>query len=283
MEERLAVLALVLSGIAWGTTWIPLKHFAGLGLRGVEVTFLSYGAVGVATLPLIWRERASWRSQQRLLLVGALAGGAANVCFVSGIMFGEVVRVMLLFYLTPVWAVLGARLLLGERLSYTRASAVGTAVLGAVMILGGPKVLTQPVAPADALGLGAGIFYAAQTVVFRAADRVPVLSKALSVFLACGVLSGWLWALWVRGPLPVAFPVWLELVAFAGAWIGVAMWTTMYGVTHLEAGRAAVLLVFELVVAVVSAVVLGHERLSAVEWSGAALILGASLLEARQS
>jgi drug/metabolite transporter (DMT)-like permease len=71
------------------------------------------------------------------------------------------------------------------------------------------------------------------------------------------------------------------LLAFAGVWIGAAMWTTMYGVTHLEAGRAAVLLVFELVVTVVSAMLADSARLSLLESFGAVLIVGAALLDAR--
>jgi drug/metabolite transporter (DMT)-like permease len=57
----------------------------------------------------------------------------------------------------------------------------------------------------------------------------------------------------------------------------------MYGVTHLEAGRSSVLLVFELVAAVLSAMLIGGERLSGIEWIGAALIVSAALIEARVS
>jgi drug/metabolite transporter (DMT)-like permease len=60
-----------------------------------------------------------------------------------------------------------------------------------------------------------------------------------------------------------------------------AMFLTVYGVTHLEAGRSAILLVFELVAAVVSAMWIGGERLDGLEWIGAALITGAALIEAR--
>jgi drug/metabolite transporter (DMT)-like permease len=102
-SERLAVAALFVSGLLWGLTWIPLKHFAAQGLNGLGMTLVGYGVVGVAALPLIWRERRSWKPQSAQLLFAALAGGAANVCFVVALMFGDVVRVMLMFYLAPVW------------------------------------------------------------------------------------------------------------------------------------------------------------------------------------
>jgi drug/metabolite transporter (DMT)-like permease len=51
-------------------------------------------------------------------------------------------------------------------------------------------------------------------------------------------------------------------------------------VTHLEAGRAAILLVFELVAATLSAMWIAGERLNGIEWMGAVLIVAAALLEA---
>ena len=279
--ERLAVAALFVSGLLWGLTWIPLKHFANNGLSGLGITLTSYGIVGLFALPLIWRQRAAWRPQWMLLVTAALTGGAANVCFVSGLALGEVVRVMLMFYLAPVWGVLGARLFLGEALCAPRVAGVVMAVIGAALVLGGPELLSAPISASDLLGLAAGLLYAIQNIAFRAADRVPVLSKALAVFTGCGLISGLLFPL-TGGSLASVTPfVVLQLVLFAGVWMMAAMWTTMYGVTHLEAGRASVLLVFELVAAVASAMLIGGERLSPLEWLGALLITGAALLEAR--
>jgi len=280
-SERLAVAALFVSGLLWGLTWIPLKHFAAQGLSGLSMTLLGYGVVGMAALPLIWMERGSWRPQSVQLFSAALTGGAANACFIAALMFGDVVRVMLMFYLAPVWGVLGARLFLGEPITRWRLIGVAMAVIGAVLVLGGPQLLSTPMSRAELLGLTAGLLYAVQNIIFRAADRVPVLSKALSVFTGCAVVSAVLFP-FAGGTLPpISMTLSLQLIAFCGIWMVLAMWTTMYGVTHLQAGRAAVLLVFELAAAVASATIIGAERLSALEWLGAALITAAALLEAR--
>jgi len=74
-----------------------------------------------------------------------------------------------------------------------------------------------------------------------------------------------------------------QLLGFAGIWMLIAMVVTAWWVSHLEAGRAAILLVFELVAAVVSAMWIAGERLDGTEWIGAVLIVGASLLEARSN
>ena len=280
-SERLAVAALFVSGLLWGFTWIPLKHFAAQGLSGLGMTLLGYGVVGVGALPLIWLQRRSWKPQSGWLISAALAGGAANVCFVTALMRGEVVRVMLMFYLAPVWGVLGARVFLGEPITRLRLTGVIIAVVGAVLVLGGPQLLAAPISLAEVLGLAAGLLYAAQNIVFRAADRVPVSSKALSVFVGCAFVSATLFPVAGDALPPISVTLTVQLIVFSGIWMLLAMWTTMYGVTHLEAGRAAVLLVFELAAAVASATIIGSERLSGLEWFGAALITAAAFLEAR--
>ena len=95
-ETRLAFAALMGSGVAWGLIWIPLKFFAAAGLNGQVLGLSVYALIGLATLPLIWRERAAWRGELRLLLLIGLFFGWANMAFTSAIMMGSVVRAMLL-------------------------------------------------------------------------------------------------------------------------------------------------------------------------------------------
>lgn len=279
--EALAVASLLVSGLIWGLMWIPLKWFAQRDLSGLALVLCTYGVVGVAALPVLWRQREAWREQTRWLVLAGLFGGIANCCFITALMFGEVVRVMLLFYLAPVWGVLGGALVLGERTTPARVIGLALAVIGALLVLGGLEALAQPLATADLLGLASGLFYALTNIASRAGDRIPLASKSLIVFTGCAVVSGLLFPA-LGATLPAVDPkLALLLLAFAGLWLTSAMWTTMYGVTHLEAGRSSVLLVFELVAAVLSAMLIGGERLSGAEWLGAACIVTAALIEAR--
>jgi drug/metabolite transporter (DMT)-like permease len=281
--ETLAVVSLLASGVIWGLMWMPLKFFAAQGLTGLAMTLSTYGLVGAVALPFIWMQRQAWRPQAHLLLMAGLFGGIANSCFITALMFGEVMRVMLLFYLAPVWGVLGGAVFLGERITLARAAGMALAVVGAVLVLGGSEALARPFARSDLLGLASGLFYAITNIVSRAGDRIPIASKSLVVFTGCGVVSALLFPLFGGGYPQVSPLLTLSLLGFAGLWLTSAMWTTMYGVTHLEAGRSSVLLVFELVAAVLSAMLIGGERLSGIEWIGAALIVSAALIEARVS
>lgn len=282
-QSRLAVAALLLAGLLWGLTWIPLKYFGSQGLNGLTLTMMSYGMVGALALPWLLYRRDTWWPQRNLVLMIAIVGGLANVCFLSAILRGEVVRVMLLFYLAPVWGVLGGRLFFGEPLTRLRVLGVATAVIGAFLLLGGVDVIAAPPGIVDLLALASGMLYASQNLFTRAADRTPLDAKSLVVFAGCGLISCAI-VLGTGQQLPKMPPLLLgQLFGFAGIWMLAAMVVTAWGVSHMEAGRAAILLVFELVAAVVSAMWIAGERLDGIEWVGAMLIVGAAMLEARPS
>jgi len=71
------------------------------------------------------------------------------------------------------------------------------------------------------------------------------------------------------------------LLALGLLWVIPGTLATFYGVARLDAGKAAILLLAELVVGVFSAVLIGGEHLSMNEIVGGALILTAAVIEAR--
>jgi drug/metabolite transporter (DMT)-like permease len=231
---------------------------------------------------------SAWRSEWRWLLLLAAAGGWANAAFVHAMALGDVVRVMLLFYLSPVWAVLGGWLLLGERFSWRRAAAVGLALFGAFWVIGGGAAFNASLSAADALALTAGLAFAANNLVARRAQRLPMAAKTIAVFLGSGVAAGL--TLLASGESlgtvasslgGLGWGLGLGLAAYALVWTALATATWQFGVTHVEAGRAGVILVAELVVGVVSAAIFGDEHLSLLAWLGAGLVTLAAVLEAR--
>src|SRR5690606_22274484 len=107
--------------------------------------------------------------------------------------------------------------------------------------------------------LASGMLYASQNILTRAADRTPLDAKSLVVFVGCGLMSATI-VLATGQQLPELPPLLVgQLLGFAGIWMLIAMVVTAWGVSHLEAGRAAILLVFELVAAVVSAMWIAGE------------------------
>jgi drug/metabolite transporter (DMT)-like permease len=276
---RLAISALLLAGTLFGLMWLPLKYFAAQGISGLVLSLMTYGSVGVLGIPILLSQFKQWRRQKFLLFAGGFFGGATNVAFVYAMMNGSVMRVMLLFYLAPIWSVLGARFLFHEVLTPLRLTAVAMAFCGAVLVLGGPGIFSTPLSIIDLVALASGVFCAGQNLSSRAAEQVPVMSKTVAILFGCGLLSALLLPLTGQAIPSIFLNQFLQLVGFGFFWLVTALWVTMYGVTHLEASRSAVLLVVELAVAVISALIIGGERLSAVGWAGAALITTAALIE----
>jgi drug/metabolite transporter (DMT)-like permease len=257
-----------------------MQALAAAGVPGPALAVFSYGGVGALGLPLLWRTHARWRPRWRRLLLIALLGGWANASFILSLTLGDVVREMLLFYLAPAWSVLGARVALGERVRLRRWLAVALALAGAFLVIraGGP-IRAGTLSVADLLAVSSGLAFAGNNLATRSAAAIPVAAKTVAAMIGCGLLSG-LVLLALHEPLAApSLPAAAGVAAFALLWVAVGSSTTSYGVTHLEAGRAALIILSELVSAVVSASLIKNRPPSALEVAGGLLILCAAAID----
>jgi drug/metabolite transporter (DMT)-like permease len=267
--------------VLWGLTWLPLKHFGAVGIQGPLVTLTAHGSVGLLALPLLVASRRSWRFAWPSLALIGVFGGLANLAFATAIMSGEVTRVMALFYLLPAWGVVLARVLLHEPIDAQRLLSLGCALVGAFLVLGGPRIFVAPPSWVDAIAILSGFSLAVNNVVFRKTQRVGVATKVAAVFvgsLAWGVFTVALG--WGVQPVSATPRDWLEVVGFGLVWILLATAGTLFGVNHLAAGRSSVLILMELVTAVVSSSLLLRRLPDASACVGGALILVSALVEA---
>ncbi|MGV0055809.1 DMT family transporter [Stutzerimonas xanthomarina] len=267
---------LVTGAVAWGLGWLPLHHFASVGLVGMPLVLLVYGLLSLFAIPVLWFERRAWMPQRNGLLAIAVCGGGATAALVTALAIGEVVRVMLLFYLAPVWGVLGGWLLLGERLTPLRIGALLLAMLGIALTLNISSALTHPLSGSDWLALAAGLGFSLNNLATRAADQVPLASKTLAPFLGSALIAVVLCPVLGEYPPPLSLTLSWQIGLMALGWL-LSMAAVQYGVSHIEAGRAAVLVVFELVAAVLSSAWLGNQAIGTHEWLGAALVMIAAL------
>ena len=282
MSRALPALALVFNAFVWGVSWWPFRRLEALGLHPLWATALIY-LLAVATIscvsPRAWGQL--WRARSLWWLV--LASGTTNAAFNWGVTIGDVVRVVLLFYLMPLWAVLLARLLLGERLTALAGLRVLLALAGAAIVLwpagGGWPV---PRGLADALGIIGGFSFALNNVMLRREAHQPEMARSLAMFVGGSVVAGGLaLALGsqgiVPGPPALALP-WALTALALGLIFLVGNLALQYGAARLSANATAVVMITEVLFASVSALALGAGQLSAPLLLGGALILGAALL-----
>ncbi len=252
-----------------------------MGLQGIGLIFFAYGLLSITLMPMLIRQLSLWRGHLKVMLLIGLFGGGANLAFTYALINGDVIRVMVLFYLLPVWGVAGGRLFLHEQIDAWRYLGVFLAIGGAFFILGGFDVLDKPPSWIDLIALLSGLFFAMNNLLFRGAQAVPVSSKIGSMFLGCFSLAGVLLLAGIESfPSGVSEDAWLMLALYAWFWLLLANIGSQWSVTHMEAGRSSIIIIFELITAVISATVIAGESMSLLEYMGGALIMTAAFIEA---
>ena len=284
-KPEVGAVAGVLSGaLVWGLIWYPYRMLQEAGISGgvaTLLTFLLSMLFDSAWLPRLRKElpgMGSWG----LLLVGS--AGAANFGYVLAMLHGDVMRVLLLFYLAPLWTVLLSYWLLGERLNRYGYLVIALSLGGAFVMLWDPQQgWPLPQNFSEWMGMAAGMCFALSNVVSRRAAHMSVEAKSHSVWLGTALLT--LPLLWFQGGawselLSIDFEHGVVLLILGMVMCSVS-YAVQYGVTHLHSNRAMLLFLFELVIAAVSSYLLAGEEMQLRDWGGAALIVSASLLSGK--
>lgn len=276
-----AVAALFAGATVWGLIWYPYRLIEAAGMSGLLATTLTY-AVALLLGVVLFRRQLRGARIDRWLVAIALASAGCNLGYVLAVLHGEIMRVLLLFYLAPLWTVLLARLLLDERLTRAGLAVVALSLAGAAIMLWHPDTgLPWPRQGAEWLGLAAGFLFALSNVLIRRADHYGIALKSMAVFTGI-VMIGTLGILVVE---PATVPAmsgrgWALLLA-VGLVLLVINPVVQYGLVRVAAGRAVVIFLFELVVAAFASWWLAGEVMGAREWFGGALIVAASLFSAK--
>jgi drug/metabolite transporter (DMT)-like permease len=282
-KQNVMPIAGILSGaLVWGLIWYPYRVLQDAGISGPLATLITYLLAmlfGFFMLPRVVREirSAGWWA---LYLV--LSAGWANFGYVLAMLHGEVMRVLLLFYLAPVWTILFSFWLLGERLNRYGYAVIGLSLGGAFTMLWEPALgMPFPQNRSEWIGLSAGMGFALSNVVSRRASHLSVEAKSFSIWFGTVVLTlpllGWQGGWEIRG---IDAESWL-ILGLLGLALCACSFAVQYGVTHMPANRAMLLFLFELVVAAIASYFLANEAMGLRDWIGAALIISASLLSGK--
>jgi drug/metabolite transporter (DMT)-like permease len=282
--------ALLAGASLWGVVWYPYRVLAGAGLDGIWSTAITYVlalAIGVAIFP---RHAARLVRMPRIAILMGLAIGWSNLAYVLGVLEGDVMRVLLLFYLAPLWTVPIAWLVLRERLDAAGIAVMALAFAGAMVILWRPHIgMPWPAERAEWLGLAAGFLFALGNVLVRKLDTMTDAGKSIVIW--AGVTLAAVTYLPASHVAPgaavnIALEQW-PIVGGIGAAVVAMSLAMQYGLGRMAANRAIVILLFELVVAAIASWLLTDETMRLQDWIGGALIVIASLasgwLEARGS
>lgn len=278
----LPALALVFNTLVWGVSWWPFRELNARGLHPLWATVLVFVAA-VIVVGLLRPRAFGHLLRTPTLWVLMLAAGTTNAAFNWAVVIGDVVRVVLLFYLMPLWVVVLARWLLKEALTLRAAARVLLALAGAAIVLwpeGGG--LPVPRAASDWLALLGGFTFALNNVMLRREAHQPDESRALAMFLGCVLVAGVLaCALALRGQVawpPVPAWGWVAIAAALSLGFLLSNACLQYGAARLPANITAVVMLTEVLFASGSAVMFGGERVTAALFIGGSLIILAALM-----
>jgi drug/metabolite transporter (DMT)-like permease len=282
-ENRLLpVLSLLFTATLWGVVWYPLRLLEEQGLMGTWSALVSYGAALGIFLWVFVRDFPALKQNALPLLLMGLSAGWCNVAFIMAVLDGNVVRVLLLFYLSPFWAVCLGWLLLGEKLDARSLQVFVIAVAGALIMLWNEDIgMPWPRDHADWLAVSAGFAFALSNVFVRRMQDVCVLLKSVCSWSG-NVLVALVWIVISQVGVPDVAPQvygWAMLLGLAGFLIMTL--TVLYGVSRMPVHRSAVILLFELVAGAASSLLLTDEVILLREWTGGVMIILAAWLAAR--
>jgi drug/metabolite transporter (DMT)-like permease len=274
-------MAILCSALLWGTLWIPLRALRATGLSDASTTALGFLLPLILLIPFA---PGRWRR----ILSGGWLLGLSGFClalsialYAEGLVHGQVARVLLLFYLTPVWSTLLGKWILGEAITGRR---IGTIVLGfsgLAVIFGVDVGVPAPEGVGDWMGLTSGIVWALAMVHMNRTVERPLFDRVFVQFLFLGPI--FFLVAWVTGGIHhvglsaealVDSAPWL--LALSLVWMLPVIWLTVVGAGRLDPGRVAILLMLEVIVGLTTAALLTDEPFGAREAVGAGLILAAS-------
>lgn len=282
--RHFATFGLLFGAVSWGILWYPFRLLEQAGISGVASSFYTFAVALLLGMLLFARH---WRGLFVLPVATfwlALAAGWTNLSYVVAVIDGEVMRVMLLFYLSPLWTLLLAHFWLKERTGKLGMIAIVASLAGAFVMLRQPDaMLPVPQNRAEWLALSSGISFALSNVLTRKMRDLSLRVKSMAVWSGV-VLMALIFMLFQGHDIPSfavfdAYHGWM-MVGLGLVLIGTT-WLVQFGITHIPVTRASVIFLFEIVVAAVTSYWLAHETMALNEWLGGSLIIVAAVIAAR--
>lgn len=281
-------LSVALGAALWGLFWLPLRFLDDKGVNGLwAVALVMFTLIIPATIALMYHRKLHTLKSADAWIIGS-ALGLSIVLYFTGIIVTDVIRVVFLFYLLPVWTTLSARILYKEPITRTRLLVITIALVGLWLLLGGGNSIPIPSNIGDWCGLLAGACWGVSLSAIRGKEGIDasamvcttaigataialvmvllIPSSALAELVATPRVKSWTLVL----SASLAFSTLLMLPSLIGQ---------VWGAQRVAAPTAALLTMSEIVVATVSAYFLVGTELNTVSFIGALIILIAVLLD----
>ena len=283
IKSLLPIFSLLFGAFVWGIIWYPYRLMAQAGVSGIYSSFYVFILTIAIALPyfFITKKKVPIWSKDFWLL--ALVAGYTNISYVLAVIDGEVVRVMLLFYLSPVWTIFLAHFMLNEDTQKRHYIAVFISLIGAFIMFWEPGYLIHLDSKSDWLALSSGLGFAITNVMTRKHAHMTVNQKALAIWLGVIVVA-MICIMFDKNAMPTLDffrPVDAAIMMVIALSLFLSTLLVQFGVTQIKAVEASSFFLFEIVVAAISSYFLVGESIALKEWLGGILIIAGVILSAK--
>ncbi len=280
-------LSIFFSASVWGLFWIPLRYFDESGVYSLWAVAAINFAASLIAIPFAFWFAELKKGDIKWLFIMGLGMGAANIFYFAGIILSDVVRVIFLFYLLPIWATLFAKVLFNVPIGNKRMFALVIAVIGIWLLLGaGSWPIPQNIG--DVFGILAGMFWALGLTLMRGRSEMDAFAVSASALIFAFVMAIILGSLIhliapdiqrAAPDLQTVYAIILPVLAFGVLVLWPTMLGQLWGAKFVAATTAALLTMSEILLATVSTALLGASNLPLISWIGAGFILLAVLTD----
>lgn len=278
-DERTARYCLLVGGVFWGLYWLPLKKVEAGGLSNMAPSAAVFAAAFLMVLPIaIWRWRSILAKKRDLIPAGLLAGCSIGL-FTAALAQTEIVRVILLFYLTPVWSTALGIFVLGHKPTLSRIATLALGLIGLLVVLGFDGGMPMPNNQGDVMALIAGISWSLASLKLYQMPSVQIPDLVVAFVAGCAFVTGILFFLSGDHIAASTLNDVAPWVVFTAFYVVPTLAMTLWPATLLTPAHAGLLLMTEVVVGVISAAIFSGEPFGIQQVIGALLITAALLSE----
>jgi drug/metabolite transporter (DMT)-like permease len=254
-----------------------------LGLTGTWGVALFNAGPLIVLIPWLIRNRAGQMQDLRAVALIGLAAGIGMSLYASGLVYSSVIRVTLLFYLTPIWSTIFGVFWLSERLRPGRILAIVLGLAGLWLLLANNDNTTQPLNAGDLMALLSGVFWGLGATGLKKWPKAPTMITTAAQLTVTSVFCIFLGLFVFDDALPGLDVILRSLPIALGASILVLLPSVLaifWASKRLFPGRVGILMMSEVLVAIPSAsLLLPDESMTFWQWVGGAVILIACLVE----
>ncbi len=276
-------IAIAFGAAFWGLYWIPIRGIEQAGVHAFWTGPVIFGSSILLFLPLMLTRMHNYVVHWRHILLPGLLTGFAFALYIASLNLTDVVRAILLFYMSPLSSTLLGILLLKERLTGNRVIALLLAFSGLYIVLVVEGGLPIPRNNGDWFALTSGLCWAIGSVkLFQ--DGAQMILEKVTMFVVFALMMSLLLVFWQQGNLAGMPDIatletgWYWILIVAAGMLPIT-YLTIWPATVLSPGRVGMLLMVEVLVGVASAAILADEVFGLREFTGATLIISAAVVE----